>query len=71
MAWFELILASIFILWMLRIALKPRVSPTLDDWKGVIDVLTFVNRKKKYFKEKYFEQEGTRESNQHLRQKSH
>lgn len=51
----EIVFASVFILWMLKIALKPRVSPTVDDWLGLFRATRFLNRKKTYFREKYFE----------------
>lgn len=63
----EIVFGFVFIAWMLKVALKPRVLPTRDDWVGLIDVWLFVPRKRKYFKEKYFEQERVRESGQQLR----
>jgi len=68
MAWFEVVFAGIFIAWMLKIAMKKRVSPTRDDWLGLFHMVTFVRTKRKYFKEKYLEQKGFRVGNQQLRE---
>lgn len=66
------IVYPLFMWWMLSLGRKSKNNKlTWEELKSLGRAVRFPFRYKKYIQEKYFEQEGTRESNQQLRQKSH